>query len=259
MGILQFFPYTDDMPTPTAKSPAAPLLVLDKLTGILDAFTPEEPFLSLAELRKRTDLPASTAQRLVSNLTAMNLLELDERGYRVGSRIRGWAATSPTGDNDIIVRAQPLLERLRDRHGEAACIYRREDTLRVCVALADTRHTLRIAMWPGRLIPLPAGAAGRVLTAWDPQATAHALASNPDAAARTEQILAETRSQGWAISTGERETGATGIAIPLPDRSGGAPTLALGMQGPSVRVDEQRCLSWLPDLEDAVRALSSPS
>lgn len=247
------------MSTPTNRTPAAPLLVLEKIAGILDVFTPEEPHLSLAELRKRTGLPASTAQRLVSNLTAMNLLEFDERGYRVGSRIRGWAATSPTGDNDIIARAQPLLERLRDEHGEAACIYRREDTLRVCVALADTRHTLRIAMWPGRLIPLPAGAAGRVLTAWNPQATAHALASSPDTADRVEKVLAETRSQGWAISTGERETGATGIAVPIPDRSGGAPTLALGMQGPSVRIDEQRCLSWLPDLEDAVRALSSPS
>lgn len=248
--------YRFDMSSETVRPPAAPLLVLEKLAAILDAFSADDPPLPLAELRRRTGLPTSTTQRLVANLSALGLIDAEGGGYRIGARIRKWAAASPSIDGDIVRHAQPLLDQLRDRHLESAALFRREGLLRVCVALADTRQTLRIAMWPGRLISLPAGAAGRVLTAWDTEVTSEILAIAPDRTPALEETLCQTRSQGWSISFGERETGATGIAVPVPDRAG-AVTLAVSMQGPSVRVTEQRCLEWLPDLQAVASKLSS--
>src|SRR5690606_16501239 len=64
----------------------ANLLVLGKITSILDSFTLARPSLTLAEIRESTGLPASTVQRLVANLVSVGLLDRDAQGYRIGVR-----------------------------------------------------------------------------------------------------------------------------------------------------------------------------
>jgi hypothetical protein len=44
-----------------------PLLVLGKITEILDAFSLSRPSMTLGEIQQATGLPVSTVQRLVSN------------------------------------------------------------------------------------------------------------------------------------------------------------------------------------------------
>ena len=45
------------------------LLVLGKITDILDAFTLQRPVLGLGEIQQATGIPTSTVQRLVSNMS----------------------------------------------------------------------------------------------------------------------------------------------------------------------------------------------
>ena len=69
---------------------AGPLLVLVKISEILDAFTLDRPALTIGEIRAATGFPASTVQRLVTNLVALGFL--DRQGDSSGSASR-W----PTG------------------------------------------------------------------------------------------------------------------------------------------------------------------
>jgi len=59
-----------------------PLLVLVKITEILDAFSLARPSLTLGEIQQATGFPTSTVQRLVTNMVAQGLLD------RAGDQIR---------------------------------------------------------------------------------------------------------------------------------------------------------------------------
>jgi DNA-binding IclR family transcriptional regulator len=61
--------------------------VLGKAEAILDAFTVEEPHLSLVELVDRTGLPKGTVHRVASDLLTWGLLERTAGQYRLGLRM----------------------------------------------------------------------------------------------------------------------------------------------------------------------------
>ncbi|MFD7700693.1 IclR family transcriptional regulator [Streptomyces caelestis] len=77
--------------------------VLSRAARILEAFSQEEPALTVSEIARRTGLHVATASRLVGELTAHGFLSRDEdRRVRIGVRL--W---------ELAVRASPALS-LRD-------------------------------------------------------------------------------------------------------------------------------------------------
>jgi DNA-binding IclR family transcriptional regulator len=77
-------------------------------------------------------------------------------------------------------------------------------------------------MYVGKVIPLSAGSASRVLLAWDSELAERVLSRELESlteqtvteAETMRELLAQTRSDGYAITTGERETGASGLSAP---------------------------------------------
>lgn len=231
-----------------------PLLVLRKITDILDTFSPTHPEQTHATIRESTGLPASTAQRLVGNLVASGFLERTDTGFRIGAKLGQWAAASAQ-QVEILDIVQPALLRLRNRSGETACYFRASSGHRVCVAIAETAQMLRIAMHVGRVLPLHAGSAGRVLLAWDTGAAERVLASALDRVTEhtiidreaLRQALDKTRRQGYAITAGERESDASGVSAPVFDSQGDV-SGALTIMGPTLRLSRQRCQEWVEEL-----------
>ena len=226
----------------------APLLVLGKITQILDAFSLEHPSLSLAQLRLATGLPTSTVQRLVANMVEAGLLERHGDRVRIGLRMAYWAAPAIRAIDALDLLA-PLLDDLRDRTGESVTLFRAEKHYRVCVALSHTRHELRQEVYVGRLMPLDAGSAGRVLLAWNPELEATVLASlaDPDPLRRA---VDTTRRQGFAITEGERIDGAAGLSVPVFDASG-AVAFSLTVSGPAIRLTPEVAAGWVAELMSA--------
>lgn len=244
-------------PSRTLSAGMKPLLVLAKIRGIMDAFTLSEPELTLSEIRTRTGYPTSTVQRLVANLVAEEFLDRVGDRFRIGARVAYWAApvASSMGLLDAVT---PALESLRDASGETACFFRREGRFRVCVALAETRHGIRREMHIGKIIPLHVGSAGRVLMAWDDDALnevlGSALAEFTDATVVDPDLLRskvdETRRMGFAITSGERDEGATGVAAPVFD-SHGHVLGALMISGPSFRFSPELAARWADNVVGA--------
>lgn len=228
-----------------------PLLVLGKITEILDAFSFDRPSMTLGEIQHSTGLPTSTVQRLVTNLVQQGFLDRRGDRIRIGVRMAYWAATA-TKDLDVLSVVNPVLKDMRDLTTETACFFRAEQNYRVCVAIAETRHALRRDMYVGKVIPLSAGSASRVLLAWDAELAERVLSRELES--MTEQtvteaetlraLLAQTKSDGYAITTGERETGASGLSAPVFDSAAdivGAVTIS----GPTLRMPQSQCEEWV--------------
>ena len=247
------------------ESSATPLLVLRKITSILDAFSLAQPELSLAELRSATGMPHSTVQRLVANMVQEGILDRHGDKFRVGVRMAHWAAPASQG-LDYLELLTPVLRRLRDELGETACIFRESQGKRVCIALAETRRMLRRVVQVGEIMPLHVGAAGRVLLAWNPDVAEqiyrsglHSLTSQTITdAANLESAVAKTRADGFAITTGERVSGASGISAPIFGPQGELYG-ALTVMGPALRMPFDVCASWVEPVlaaaEESTRVL----
>lgn len=241
---------------------AKPLLVLGKITDILDAFTLQRPVQSLGEIQQATGIPTSTVQRLVSNMVAEGLLDRVGDRVRIGIRMAYWAGAAARGV-DLLDLAGPVLRELRDTTGETAALFRAERGFRVCVAVAETRHSLRREMHVGKIIPLHAGSAGRVLLAWDDARAADVLGgpletlteytvTTPDV---LRELIAATRRDGFAITAAERDDGGSGLSVPVFDHSGQV-TAALAISGPTIRLPRERCEQWVELLVDAADRLT---
>ncbi|RKR75063.1 IclR family transcriptional regulator [Frondihabitans australicus] len=224
----------------------SPLLVLAKIRGILDAFTLSRPVLTLAEIRTATGFPTSTVNRLVSNMVAERFLDRDGDGYRIGVTLAYWAAPATRGLAELDV-LQPVVTALRDETDETVTIFRNEHDLRVCVAMAETRHAIRREMHIGKILALHTGSAGRVLLAWDDEALARILQAPLEAftpstiveADELRRVVDDTRRLGFATTSDERDEGATGISAPIFDSTGHV-FGALGISGPTYRIDPAR-------------------
>src|SRR5882757_5580720 len=193
-----------------------PLLVLSKITDILDAFSLAKPELTLGEIQRATGNPTSTVQRLVSNMVAEGMLDRHGDRIRVGVRMAYRAAPAAHGI-DVLELVTPVLRELRDETGESACFFREEQGQRVCVALAETSLAG----------PLPS--------------FTDATITDP---AELRRLVDQARRDGYAVTVAERDDGASGLAAPVFDSSTEL-VGALAISGPTIRLPRERCEGWV--------------
>jgi DNA-binding IclR family transcriptional regulator len=237
-------------PAIASKSQQNPLLVLGKITAILDAFSPARPSMTLGEIQHATRLPMSTVQRLVSNLLATEILERTDTQIRLGVKISIWA-TAATKRHDILAVVTPILAEVREITGESVSFFRVERGFRVCVALAETKHALRHHLYVGMAIPLRAGAVSQVLLAWNPElaervlagpAEEHTQCTGSDTPVRRE-LIARVKTAGYAASAGDLREGASELAAPVFSSSADL-IGALAVSGPALRITSEQCRNW---------------
>ena len=86
--------------------------VTSKVLAILDAFTPEQPELTLSELADRTGLTLPTLHRRAAELVEWGALERTESSrYRIGLRLWEVGTLAPRGVG-LRERALPFLDDL---------------------------------------------------------------------------------------------------------------------------------------------------
>ena len=90
--------------------------MISKVVSLLDAFTADNPELSLGDLARITGLPVSTTYRLASELVAWGGLErVDGGGYRIGLRMWEIGSLAPRGETLVLAgdSAPVAIRRLR--------------------------------------------------------------------------------------------------------------------------------------------------
>jgi DNA-binding IclR family transcriptional regulator len=222
----------------------ASTLVLHKITKILNCFTVEAPDPTLQDLIRSTGLPSSTCQRLVQDLVYEGFLERDGDRYRIGIALVRWATPGTLG-LDVVRLLKPVLQRLRDETGETACLYVRDGVFRTVVAVAETRHVVMRPFMVGMVMPIHAGAPGKVFLAFDPAARrdlegAELASFTPLTPASLEELdrqVAVARERGFYAAFGERHADVGSIAAPVFDHAGDL-AVVVGLGFPTQRVTE---------------------
>lgn len=233
--------------------------VLERVVRILEAFTPEEPALTVGEVSRRAGLPTATGSRMVADLVAHGLLTRDgDRRVRVGTRLWELASrASPT--LSLRELAMPVLEELRRVVGHHAQLGVLDGEEVLFVERLSTEHAVINYTRIASRLPLHASSSGLVLLAYGSSVLQErvltgrlrrftpATITDPGELRRR---LADVRAQGFVLCPGYLHVDATGIAVPVRDGSGGV-VAAVSVIVPH----DERARSWVPTLTAAARRI----
>lgn len=201
----------------------------------------------VTEVAHELSLHTSTAHRILRALVAEGYVSQNPETdrYRLGREafLLGLAAERNLG----FAAVTPILERLRDQTGESTNLVVRDGTEGLVVLRVESEQPLRFTQPAGTRIPLHNTSSGKALLAFsaDLDAEVAALDLTPmtplTVTSRTKLLreLKEVRKVGYAVNRGERIPGVCGVAAPILDATG-TPTAAVAVQGPAVRITEDR-------------------
>ena len=197
--------------------------------GVLEAFSPASPSLTLSEIARRARLPLTTSHRLVAELCAAGALERDgDATYRIGLRLWEIASLAPRGV-PLREAALPFLEDLYEVTHENAQLGVREGHDVVYIERIAGRHAVGVLTRVGGRFPLHASGIGLVLLAHAPAGVQREVLDGPlqrftehtiTDRARLKRMLAQIRRDGVAISDRQVTDDAMSVAAPISDSTG---------------------------------------
>jgi DNA-binding IclR family transcriptional regulator len=233
---------------------------LTRAVRVLEAFTSDEPELSVSEIARRSGLHVATASRIVGQLADHGLLSRgDDRRVRIGMRMWELAArASPT--RSLRDAAMPYLEDLHAVVGHHAQlgVLDGEDVL-FLERLSARDAVINYSRIAGRL-PLHISSSGVVLMTYGPDHLRERLLARPlerytaatiSSPGALRATFAQVRRQGYALLAGHVHPDATGIAVPVRDALGEV-VAALSVIVPN----DDRASSAVPALLAAARGIN---
>ena len=165
---------------------------------------------------------------------------------------------------DIVRLVRPILQELRDLTGETACLYMRDGAFRTVVAVAETRHVVMRPFLVGQVMPIHAGAPGKIFLAFDPDARKALInteltrytPATPESWERLDEQAAQARAQGFFAAFGERNSDVGSISAPVFNHAGQLAGV-LGLGFPTQRVGPDDVGRLGPAVAEAARAASA--
>lgn len=206
--------------------------VIDRMMEIFFLLEQQSNGATIRDLVDRLDLPRSTVYRILNTLQLHEMVRRSGDGsYRLGPRLLTLASRAVGDDrfHDLVSLSQPHLQRLVSETGEGCKISIISGDEILVVAAVEGKRDYALSIVPGQRLPLHAGAAGKVLLAYLPQAEqterlkgtlARYTAKTQTDAKRLSAELARIRRQGWAYDKGEYSPSIQAFAAPIRDSEG---------------------------------------
>ena len=228
---------TDKM---TRESREAPVQVVVKVGALLDTLA-ESGEVTASDLADQIGEPRSTVYRLLSTLQQLEMVEPGTRRgtYRLGLALLRLGAAVAAGFDERQA-ALPVLERLHDETGETVFLCVRRGKEAVCIERLDGRRVQSLALRLGGSLPLHAGAAPRVLLAFEPKERWEEYVAEGELEVFTPKTpvvkavlfrrLDEVRRLGYAVSDEDVTVGIAALGVPIFDHRG-AICAALSISG----------------------------
>lgn len=238
---------------------------VERALNLLRSFEVGATSRSLSELAQQNALSPSTTHRLLRALCATGFVQQDPTTERYGLGAALVSLGARAADSIGVDAARPVLEELAASTGESVNLGIRDvDDVLVLVCVPSTQR-LRFDQEEGTRVPVYASAMGKALLAFDADLDG-TVASLPRLAkltgstitSRTElrAVLDEVRERGWAINDQEREPGVRTVAAPVRNRDG-ASIAAVAVQGPSLRMTDERIEELVPAVVAAADDVAS--
>ena len=242
------------------------LQTVSRAVQCLLALAEQPDGLTLTELTKAVGSNKATVHRIVATLKRFDLVAatIPSGRLKLGARC---AALSGLEQSHTAIRdlARPYLTRLRDQTGETACLHLRLGYERACVEQVEGNSELKWVARIGKRFPLTAGAPGKALVAFLPEAERKQILDVVPLARFTsdsitdrrlfERDLAQVRARGYAIAVNENVPGSAACAAAISARPStviGAVTVA----GPAERLPRRRLIEVAPYVRRAAYEIS---
>lgn len=234
--------------------------------AVMRCFAEQERPMTIAQASKLTGLSRPAVRRCLLTLTKLGYAAQDGSHYALRPKVMslGYAYLSST---PLALRAQPLLDQLRDDLGESCSLGVVDDDQLCYIARAEVSRIMSIALRVGSRLPLYATSMGRVLLAGMSRDDRTAYFRRTSMTALTEQtethpgrlnsLCEKIAEEGYAIVDQELESGLRSIAVPVRGLSGAVvAALNVGTQAARVPVTELRT-RYLPSLRRCARDLTA--
>jgi DNA-binding IclR family transcriptional regulator len=238
---------------------------LEKALKVLVALGDAGQECGITNLCKSTGYPLGTMARIISTLGKMKFVVQNPttKKYTLGPAITRLATSS---SELMILRnvARPILYELRNRTGETSHLYVRRGPYREHFDFVESSQELRTGGAVGDRVPIHAGAASRVLWAFDSDEEIEALLDSlmlspvtKNTVVEKDKLLREVkkiRKLRYAVSYGERNPSIGSVAAPVFDGSGKV-IAAISVSMPSVRFDPDHVQQLIPEVLKAATEL----
>lgn len=167
----------------SVKEPAVAAPMVERAFRLLDLLASSEAGYSLSELARLLEMSKGSVHGLLKTLESGGVVEMDsERRYALGPRIYN-LAQSYIRRSGLRRYALPAMRRLSARTGETVFLGQIEpEGVRIIERIEESsaRSALRVSAQRGALVPLLAGAIGRVaLAGWPPARREEYLRAHP--------------------------------------------------------------------------------
>ena len=175
---------------------------VERAMTILDAMAKKRAAMTLHEISLATGFYKSTILRLINSLEKFGYIRRREDGRYLLGPSCATLAGAQSAAFDLAGMLRATIEKLADATGETVSFYVRDGNERVCAQRRNSRHSIRHHVEEGQRLSLEKGSASQIL-----------LAFSGDEGPGMERV----RREGYAVSLGERDPDAAGIAVPIFD------------------------------------------
>jgi IclR family pca regulon transcriptional regulator len=238
---------------------------LAKGLDVIRAFTREHPALTLSEVAAATGLSAATARRCLHTLEDLGYVTRNGRSFLLRPKVLELGSAYLDSMN-IEAVTRNYLEDMAFKTGDSAAVAVLDGTEIVYVARASLRMLLRLEAHVGSRFPAYPTSMGRVLLAGlSRQRLAHYFETARFEAltehtvtdrARLEQLIDESRRNGYAAVEDELAFGVVAVAVPIVDHAGRV-VAALNSSGHSKKLSKAQLVrERLPMLREVSRQIS---
>lgn len=233
--------------------------------AVLRCFADAQVPMTIAQAARMTGLSRPAVKRCLHTLVRLGYAAQDGVHYTLRPKVLalGYAYLS---SSTLAMRAQPLLDQLRDELHESCSVGVIEEDEVYYIARAEVSRIMSIALRAGSRLPLYCTSMGRVLLAAQDRPSQIAYLRRTQLVARTERtcietaalldILARVAEEGYAIVDQELEVGLRSISVPVLGRGGPIAALNIGTQAARVSVSDLRT-RYLPALRRVAQELSA--
>lgn len=233
--------------------------------AVLRCFADQQRPMTIAQASRLTGLSRPAVKRCLHTLVRLGYAAQDGVRYALRPKVLalGYAYLS---SSTLAMRAQPLLDELRDELGESCSLGVLEEDEVYYVARAEVSRIMSIALRVGSRLPLYCTSMGRVLLAGQGRAAREAYLRRTDLIARTDRTLTEPAAlhvafarvaeEGYAVVDQELELGLRSIAVPVMKDGVTVAAINIGVQADRVTLPELRS-RYLPVLRRAALGLGT--
>lgn len=220
-----------------------------RVLDILELLASDRQSLSLTEISQRLSIPMSSLHGLVRTLHNREYLARDGKSqtYRLGPKLLT-ISRSYLDNSDLIVTANPVMERMHLLCGESVSLAVQDGTYVVFIAKRTSAKLVRVVNPPGTRLPLHATALGKSILACLPEEEFERLypdedlqrltAYTIDKKSRLRLRLTTVRERAIAFDRQESALGVWAVGSAIRDHFGD-PVAAISIVVPSVRISPE--------------------